>query len=191
MGASGGLSDLRIRHREVAGRGRPFFIDEASWAIFSAFVIDGRSPHEIAADRSLSVRRVRNVLADVDHRMSLPRGSKREWTELTAASPIEDLALSVRACNRLRDLGCRIVEDVLRLDLGHAQLGRRSRKEVTQALRRWNFQVKPENEAANDDLERVSSQLRSLREKIDQSTRLWRHRVAGLEARLERLRKAE
>ena len=139
MGAASSLSDLRTTYRERVPNEKPFFIDEHSWEIFSSYVYDGITLQEIAARYGLSIRRLRLVLVEVDRQLSLPRNSGREWKQVTANSPVEDLGLSVRARNQLHDLGCNTVEDVLRLDLSNCHMGRRSRHEVLESLKRWGF----------------------------------------------------
>lgn len=190
MGAASSLSDLRTTYRERIPNERPFFIDERGWEIFSAYVFDGIALQEIAARYGTSIRRLRLVLVEVDRQLCLPRNSGREWTQVTANSPVEDLGLSVRARNQLHDLGCNTVEDVLRLDLSTCHMGRRSRHEVLESLKRWGFRQAAEAGRASD-LQRVSAQLRDLRDQIDENARLWRNKVDGIEARLQRLTKVE
>jgi hypothetical protein len=188
MGASGNLDNVKIRYGNAQWQARPFFIDAQGWDAFENYVWGGMGLPEIADMMNTSIRHVRQMIADVDQRLSVPRRGIREWSEITLESPLEDLQLSVRARNRLHDLGCTTVADVCRLNLSAARIGRGSREEVAEALRRyglWDPSSSALEKAA--DLERINAQVQELRDRIDENVRHWRSRVDGLEARLKRI----
>jgi hypothetical protein len=188
MGDSSYLRELQSRHAQRDFSERPFFISERNWAIFAGYLSNQAAIPDLARLHRFSVRRVRQILRDVDHQLGLPRNSGREWRQVTANSPVDDLAISVRALNQLRDLGCATVEDVLRLDFGQKIMGHASRVEVLEALGRCGFAAATAAlPQSNGDLLRVSEQLRDLRDRIDENLRSWRQRVDGIEARLRRL----
>lgn len=188
MGTPGNLSNIKIRYGNAQWQARPFFIDTRSWAAFENFVWGGMSLPEIADLMHTSIRNIRQMISGVDERLSLPRRTMREWSEITPESPLEDLQISVRARNRLHDLGCTTVADVCRLNFNSARIGQGSRDEVAEALRRhglWNASSAANAQTA--DLERINAQVQDLRERIDENVRHWRTRVDGLEARLKRI----
>lgn len=188
MGASNGLNDVKIRYGNVSRQPRPFFINARSWEAFDRYVWGGLSLSEIAAGMDTSLRNIRQMIADVDQRLSLPRSGGREWSELTRDSPVEDLQLSVRARNRLRDLGCATVDDVVRLNMDSARIGKGSREEVEQVLKRHGLLNGSASSAHRvGEVERLTAQVQDLRERIDEHVRTWRARIDGLEARLKRI----
>jgi hypothetical protein len=187
MGDSVHLSGLRSRYSGKNLAERPFFVGQQSWDIFTSFVTGRQGLEELATVHSFPLRRLRQIIRDVDRQLLLPRKSSREWREVTANSPLEDLGIPVRAVNQLRDHGCATVEDVLRLNLSHNILGESSRMEVVAALRRCGFAAAAGASATRMDLERVSEQLRELGKRIEENLRSWRQRVEGIEARLRRL----
>jgi hypothetical protein len=182
------LEEIRARH---AGRdldSRPFFISDRNWPVFRAFLQSGKALAEIGREHGLSTERVRQIVHELDHQLGLPRESSREWQQITANSPIEDLGISVRIVHRLKESGAHIVEDLLRLDLERLSLGEASRTEVLEALEKWGYRI---GGTRPRELKRLVDQLRQLRRRIDEDFRSWTSRVETMESRIRRLTKAE
>ena len=173
MATDAALRRLRQKHKGAPLRERPFFIDERSWAVFAAYVHEERTLAQIQESRRISLRRIRQILLDVDTRLELPRHGGREWNDITPQSPIEDLALSIRASNALHNLGCQSVHDVLRLDLSASlpRLGGKTRVEVLVALERAGFRHPALDRGAAAGITRVSRRLDRMQERINLALR--------------------
>lgn len=192
MTGAGRSNQMRAKYLAHPIVQRPFFISENNWEIFHCHVYEDMPVADIAAARSTSLARIRQALADVDRQLSLPRRPGTEWTQLTASSPVEDLPVSVRARNRLRELNCASVEDVLRLDLNNSRIGRTTRVEILTALEQSGFHhAGPSEQDRSKDLRRLSEKLKQLRNRIDQHLSAWKHEVDRIEARLRRISERE
>jgi Bacterial RNA polymerase, alpha chain C terminal domain len=132
-----GLRRLREKYHGAPSQERPFSIDEQSWAIFTAYVYEGRSLRDLRNGGRISLRRLRQILYDVDAQLELPHSIDG----ITLHSPIEELALSIRAINALHRLGCRSIHDVLQLDMSGPvpRVGGKTRMEVLVALQSAGF----------------------------------------------------
>ncbi len=137
MATEAGLRRLREKYHGAPPRDRPFFIDERTWAIFTAYVYEEQSLRDLRDRERISVSRLRQVLYDVDAQLELPR----RVNGITPQSPIEVLALSIRARNALHRVGCRSVDDVLQLDMSGSvpRVGGKTRMEVLVALQGAGF----------------------------------------------------
>jgi hypothetical protein len=115
---------------------KPAAIDENKWAIFSAYFHDGLSVKAIGAVAGLSPAQVSHMLYEVDARLEAERRAGAVGSRVALESPIEDLALSLRARNALRSLGCDRVRDALEVDLSAGRgMGHKTLGEVRAALR--------------------------------------------------------
>jgi hypothetical protein len=181
------LTEVRAKYAAAAIFERPFFVDERSWSMFTAHVWHGKSFQEIAVDIGASQHRVRQIVRRVAYDLELPRGDG--WSNLTDSSPLEDLALSIRARNALHEVGCRTVGDVLRLDLSGSvpRLGPASRRELALALAHFGFTHPHLCEPADTDLVNVSRTLHQLKAQIASCLRTWEHQMDGIESRLRKL----
>ncbi len=136
-----GLKKLRNKYKGRAFAQRPFFIDERSWSIFRDYITGQRSLREMRESEGIAPSRLRQILNQVDTQLDLPGRSELEWNAITPQSPIEDLALSIRARNALHHLACRNVDDVLQLNLSGsvARFGGKTKIEVLTALQAAGF----------------------------------------------------
>lgn len=163
---------------------RPFFIPAEKWLLFTAIVTVHHPIAVVAGRWGITVHRARQVLQAVHAQLSLPRPSEREWKEITPHSPIDDLNLSVRTSHKVRERGCKTVEDVLRLDLSRIG-GRASRAELIGALRRCGFQAA--GDGSDCDLEKVRSELHDIGQRMENDLRGWRQRLLWIESKLNKL----
>ncbi len=173
MATDAALRRLRQKHKGAPLTERPFFVDERSWAVFAAYVYDELTLGQIQERRRISLRRIRQILREVDTRLELPRNGRPEWTDITPQSPIEDLALSIRARNALHNLGCQSVHDVLGLDLSASlpRLGGKTRVEVLVALERAGFRHRALDRGAAAGITSVSRRLDRMQERINLALR--------------------
>ncbi len=110
--------------------------------------------------------------------------------EVSLDSPVETLGLSVRARNRLHQLGCHSIGFLLddQFMRGRARLGPGTRIEVAAALARCGLPVpvdlSPRRSTRSAQLARALSELRQ-RISIDQ--RRWRARLDRLEQQIRKL----
>jgi Bacterial RNA polymerase, alpha chain C terminal domain len=83
-------------------------------------------------------------------------------------SPIENLALSSRARNALRSLGCNSVQDILRLDLSGPVrgIGRKTRGEVLTALRSSGLPHPGLDELLDSDIRSLDRSLERMHGRI-------------------------
>ena len=135
-----GLKRIRAKYAGELPVPRPAFVDEQRWAVFVAYVHDGLSVRGIGARSGLSPYRVSDMLYEVDAQLGATRRDGPDGQRIVLDSPIEDLALSVRARNALHSLGCNNVQDVSELDLSTVRgIGAKSRDELRAALRSGGF----------------------------------------------------
>lgn len=137
MATEAGLRRLREKYKAAPLREKPLSIDDRNWAVFTAYVYKEQSLGDLRARERISLARLRQMLYKVDALLQLPPG----MNGITPLSPIEDLALSVRARNALHRLGCRNIDDVLQLNMSRPvpRLGGKTRMEVLVALRTAGF----------------------------------------------------
>ena len=103
MATDPGLRRLREKHYQTSFPKRPSFIDEESWAIFTAYVFEGRSLRSMREGKGMSPSRLRQILFEVDTQLERSHGMDGVGLQ----SAIEKLELSNRARNALHRLGCR------------------------------------------------------------------------------------
>ena len=187
MATEAGLRRLRQKHKGTPLRERPFFVDERSWAVFTAYVYEELTLPQIQQKRRISLRRMRQILRDVDAQLELPRRGGPEWNDVTPQSPIEDLALSIRARNALHNLGCRSVYDVLRLDLSGSlpRVGGKTRVEVVAALQRAGFRHPALDRGAVPGITSVSRRLERMQERINLALRSVAKEVGVIQRQLQ------
>jgi hypothetical protein len=181
------LRRLRQKHKGAPAGEKPFFIDERSWAVFAAYVYEDLTLAQIQERMRISLRRMRQILLDVDARLELPRDGGSEWNDITPQSPIEDLALSIRARNALHNLGCHSVHDILQLDLSASlpRLGGKTRVEVVVALQRAGFRHPALDRGAAAGITSVSRRLDRMQERIDLALRSVAKEVAAIQRQLQ------
>jgi hypothetical protein len=167
MGA--GLKGLRAKYRNEIPPQRPPFVDERSWAIFTAYIYEQRTVPEIGELTKVSPSRVRQILHRVDAELNLPGPTLVKKRELGPESLIEDLTLSVRARNALRSLGCRCVGDLLHLDLASSirGIGRKTREEIIAALREAGFHHPSTEDSPDPELSSLERSLERLQHRIN------------------------
>src|SRR4051794_31228344 len=111
------LTTLQTKYQGRVIEERPYFVDEKNWAMFVAHVRDGRTLSDIAAESGLPSFRVAQALSRVDRIIDLPRENGGAATGITLDSPIQDLGLSLRAENALRESGFDTVRSVVERDI--------------------------------------------------------------------------
>jgi hypothetical protein len=111
--------------------------------------------------RGPSLKRLR---AEVDAQLA----SAAVAEPVVLESPIEDLALSSRARNALRSLGCNSVQDILRLDLSGPVrgIGRKTRGEVLTALRSSGLPHPGLDELLDSDIRSLDRSLERMHGRI-------------------------
>jgi hypothetical protein len=178
-----GLRRLREKHHGAPLRERPSFIDEKSWAIFTAYVYEGRSLRDLQNGGRISLRRLRQVLHDVDGQLALPH----IIDGLTLHSPIEDLALSIRAINALHRLGCRSVHDVLQLDMSGPvpRVGSKTRTEVLVALQSAGFRHPALHRGSITGVASLARSLERMQERVNAALRSVAKEVSVVQRQLQ------
>src|SRR5437016_3183151 len=106
---------IGIRYSRAIAAPKPPAIDERSWRIFTDCRHKEHSLETIGRTYQLSPEQVRRIVAEVE--AQLGRNGEGSARQVALESPVEDLGLSVRTRNALRAVGCKTVEDALRLDL--------------------------------------------------------------------------
>ena len=102
-------------------------------------------------------------------------------------SPIEDLALSSRARNALRSLGCDSVRAVLRLNLsGSRGIGRKTRVEVLEALRSSGIPHPKQEEPASLEIRRLARSLERMHGRISAALGAVAKEIALVQKRLRK-----
>ena len=166
---------------------RPHFIDEMGWELFNAHVHEGRSFVQLALHRNLSVFKVREIVRRVDRDLQLARPNEPESNEVVEDSPLEDLNLSTRARNALREMGFDTVRSLLERDftLVCRRLGRIGKEEILSALAAHGFH-RLANSARDPDanIEQIQRHVAMLRAHIERSHQKWLRRVERIENRL-------
>ena len=181
---------LRAKYSGALDGDRPHHIDELDWRLFVAHVRDGRSLQEISRESGLSAFKVGAIVSQIDHDLEAPRSASSAQNIVAAGSPLEDLALSMRARNALREIGCVTVGDVLAKDFTRAvrRFGPVTRREITAALSEQGFAV-PSTlmEGSTSRIFELRRDLARLRDSIENTTRRLRNHIERLEHRLNKL----
>lgn len=169
MATEAGLKRLRERYHGAPLQERPCFIDEQSWAIFTAYVYQGRSLRDLRNGAHIPLKRLRQVLYDVDRQLE----PSHNGTKITLHSRIEELALSIRAINALHRLGCRSVHDVLQLDMSGPvpRVGSKTRMEVLVALQRAGFRHPALHQGSTAGVAGLARSLDRMQERINAALR--------------------
>lgn len=154
-----GLKELRTKYAGGDVGPRPASVDEYRWAVFTAFVREGKSLTGIGAGAGISSSRVSRMLYEVDARLDGARSGAAARPPVTLESRIEDLALSPRALQVLHNLGCDRVQDVLRLSSSR-RMGPKTRVEVCAAFERCGFPPPATDAARKRGLDRGLGRLR-------------------------------
>jgi Bacterial RNA polymerase, alpha chain C terminal domain len=184
------VSALRAKYRNTLFDERPGSVDEPSWDMFIAHVRDGRALSAIARETGLSRSKVSVIVARVGQDLDVPAPTGTDSHGITLDSPIEDLMLSMRARNALRELGCDSVRSVLEKDFTKAvrRLGAVSRQEILSALAGRGFAPPATLQDPRDvHVTELSRSVTRLKEHIDESYRRWCEQLERLELRVRRL----
>jgi hypothetical protein len=180
------LKRLRQKYGQTPPPDKPDTINERSWAIFSAYVYQHRDIHDIANEVGLSLSRVRQILHAIDKRCS-PDGTPAPAAAILPVSPIEQLALSVRARNSLHKAGCETVQDVLHLDLSGSirRMGPATRAEILAALQSSGFRH-PSIDLPPSDMVTVAQSLERIQARIDGALRSVSKELSMVQDRLRK-----
>lgn len=187
MPTEAGLKNLREKYAAMSLPQRPFFVDERSWMIFRDYVGGMKSLKEVGDKEGIRPARVRRILRQVDAQLTLPRASETAWNAITLQSPLEDLALSLRARNALHHFGCRDVQDVLRLNLGAAipRAGGKTKTEVILALQAAGFRHASSGHGSAEGLESLARRLDRMQERINMALRTIAKEVTAMQRQLQ------
>ncbi len=118
-----------------------------------------------------------------------PARRRRKFTSVVALeSPVEDLGLSVRTRNALRSLGCKTVEDALRLELSASLrgFGDKTKRELLSALARAGFKHPAFLEQQADELRVFERGLERMQGRIDAALEAVAKEIRSLKHRLHR-----
>jgi hypothetical protein len=181
---------LRAKYSGALNGDRPHFIDELDWRVFLAHVRDGRSLQEISREAGLSAFKVGAIVSKIDHDLEAPRPAPGAQNSVTAGSPLEDLALSMRARNALREIGCVTIGDVLEKDFTRAvrRFGPVTRREITGVLSQQGFAVPPALvDGSTSRIFELRRDLARLRDSLQNTTRRLQNHLERLEHRLNKL----
>lgn len=187
MSTEAGLKRLRDKYKGKALRQRPFFIDERNWSIFKDYITGQRTLQDIREGGGIAPTRLRQILYQVDAQLELPRKSELEWNAITPQSPIEDLALSIRACNALHHLGCGTVDDVLRLNLAGStpRVGEKTKMEVMSALQAAGFRHPALDRGPVEGVTSLARSLDRMQNRIDLALRSVAKEVSVVQRQLQ------
>jgi hypothetical protein len=178
-----GLKRLREKHYQTSFPQRPSFVEEESWAIFTAYVYEERSLRYMRERRGMPLSRLRQVLYEVDTQLERSHGIDRVGLQ----SAIEKLELSNRARNALHRLGCRTVNDVLQLDLSgtRPRVGGKSRMEVLVALQSAGFRHPSINRDPAAGVTSLARSLERMQERINVALRSVEKEVGVVQRQLQ------
>jgi DNA-directed RNA polymerase alpha subunit len=147
---------------------KPVSIDERSWAVFTAYVYEGRTLKQIGQRTGMERADLCDILCSVDGKVKAAAGPEAANKPVVLESPIEDLVSSSRARNALRSLGCSTVQDVLQLDLAGPvrRIGRKTQSEVLAALRRSGLRHPALDRRRDSEMKTLDRSLDRLQNKI-------------------------
>ena len=157
--------------------------------MFVSAVRDGQTLREISETTGLSVFRLTQIISRVDHELDPNRAPRDATYRITIDSPIEDLNLSTRARNALRQAGCITVRNILDRDFSRAirSFGAGTRHEVAMVLNNHGFPPPPALESQQSSVEALARDLGRLRQTIEQRYRSSLDQLARLEDSVRRL----
>lgn len=166
-------------------------LDEIRWRVFLAYVRDAHSLRHISMETGLPVFKLSLIISEVDRALSAARDPERT-RRLDLDAPIEDLMLSMRARNTLRELGCDTVRSVIERDFSKAvrRFGPVTRQEVVSALAESGFTPPLSLTSRQLTVSELGWHVSKLRQKIELSYRCWLDEVERLEDRIGKLSKA-
>lgn len=184
---AGRKSPLQGRYTDKLIDARPRCIDQTGWELFRAHVQEGRTFAQIARDHDLTPFKVRQIVWRVNRSLQLARPDGGDSQRVVEDSPLEDLKLSTRSRNALREMGFDTVRSLFERDFTSAcrRLGSIGKEEVLSALvasgfdRPWSSPPLPVA-----DIEQVKQNIEMLRAHIERSHRRWLRRVERIENRL-------
>ena len=187
MPTEAGLKQLREKYASMPVRQRPFFIDERSWLIFRDYVRGEHSLSEMSEREGIGRARLRRILHQVDAQLNLPRGTEKEWSAITLLSPLEDLALSLRARNALHHFGCRNVQDVLQLNLSTSipRAGGKTKMEVLLALQAAGFRHPAFSQGSVEGLAGFARRLDRMQARINTALRAIAKEISLMQRQLQ------
>src|SRR5689334_3946669 len=158
LSMAGRKSPLQGRYKDKLIGTRPQFIDEVGWELFSAHVQEGRTFAQIARDHNSTPFKVRQIVWRVNRSLQLVRPSEARSQHVVEDSPIEDLRLSTRSRNALREMGFDTIGSLFERDFTSAcrRLGSIGKEEVLSALVASGFDRPWGPESVRDtDIEQV------------------------------------
>ena len=182
-----GVTLLRAKYAGNQPAQRPAFIDAQRWAIFTWYFYEGQSLVGIGVRAGLSSSRVSRMLYEVDARLDAAARTGPPPKAVVVESPIEELALSSRARNAIRRLGCDTVKDVLELDLSAVHgIGRKTRGEVCAALRSSGLPQPELDERRDSELRGLDSTLERMHDRITAALEAVAKEIALVQKRLRK-----
>jgi hypothetical protein len=166
---------------------KPASIDDDKWAIFSAYFQDGLSVKGIGAVAGLSPAQVSHLLYGVDARLDAERRAGPDGKQVALESPIEDLALSLRARNALHSLGCERVRDALSMDLSVGRgMGHKTLEEVRAALRSSGFPHPELDEPLDTEIRSLNRSLERLQGRVTSALEAVTKEISQVQKRLRK-----
>lgn len=183
---AGRKSPLQGRYRDKLIEARPQSVDEMGWELFRAHVQEGRTFVQLARDHYLTPFKVRQMVWRVNRSLQLARPESGDLQKVVEDSPLEDLKLSTRSCNALREMGFDTVGSLIERDFTSAcrRLGSIGKEEVLSALAGSGFHHPWGSAPPDTDIEHIAESIAMLRAHIEQSHRRWLRRVERIESRL-------
>ena len=178
---------LQGKYQGSLNEPRPHFVDEMGWELFKAHVREGRSFVQLALDHNLTVFKAREIVWRVDRDLQLARPNQPGSNKVVEGSPLEDLNLSTRARNALREMGFDTVRSLLERDftLVCRRLGRIGKEEILSALAAHGFHSASSGGPDSDsNMEQIRRHIAMLRAHIERSHQKWLRRVERIESRL-------
>lgn len=157
--------------------------------MFVAAIRDGRTLREISGTTGLSVFKLTQTISRVDRELDPHRHALDTNHPITLDAPFEDLNLSTRARNALRQVGCITVRDILDRDFSRAvrSFGAGTRHEVATVLMHHGFIPPPALESQQSNVETIARDLGRLRQTIEQRYRSSLDHLSRLEDSVRKL----
>lgn len=151
-------------------------------------VRDGNTLREIGEATGLSVFKLTQIIARVDHELD-PSHAPDAGHRITIDSPIEELNLSTRARNALRQVGCITIRHILDRDFSRAvrSFGAGTRHEVATILLDHGFVPPPALDYQQSNVETLARDVGRLRQTIEQRYRASLEHIARLEDSIRKL----
>lgn len=184
---AGRKSPLQGRYPDKLIGARPYFIDQMGWELFRAHVQQGRTFVQIARDHDLTPFKVREIVWRVNRQLQLERPNEPRSQAVVEDSPLEDLNLSTRSRNALREMGFDTVRSLVEREftLVGRRLGRIGKEEILTALAAYGFRRPPGAAPVPGlDTNRVKQHVAMLRAHIERTHQRWLRCLERIENRL-------